>query len=516
MESNRRHELLLLSGIVFFLIGTYVASINNYPFFHSIVEGLSIVISFTVFAIAWNSRKYIEDGYLVVIGIAYLFIGFIDFMHTLAYKGMNVFPEFDANLPTQLWIAARYFESITILVVVWLVGRKKSVNEVKLFIFFTVLTIAINYSIFFSDLFPVCFVEGQGLTPFKRFSEYIIILILGIASVSIIRKRKLFAENIARLILLSIIMTMISELAFTFYIDSYGLSNLIGHYFKIVSFYFIYQAIVVTGIREPYNLIFKELMDKNEKMEILNGQLQKSAEAVEQAVQTKSKYLSVMSHEMRTPLNGILGFTQLIKFTPITEEQLGYVDQITVSANVLRQNIDNILDMEKYLARKMLYIAKPGYLKEILDEKLTFFDGLCKERGLAFHSSINIDNELKVLVDKDKISQLLNNLVSNAVKFTEEGHIDLSITSETKDEGVHVEMQVRDTGIGISEADQKKVFESYVQVGQMQPLKYGGSGLGLSICKEIVSYYDGEIKVKSELNKGTSFYINFWLKEYKE
>jgi len=120
--------------------------------------------------------------------------------------------------------------------------------------------------VFIWKIFPICFVEGVGLTPFKIISEYVISSIL-ILSIIILRKtKKSFDKKIYRYVLISIILTIISEIAFTFYVDNYGISNLIGHYFKLFSFYLIYKAIIVTGIQEPYNIIFREIKQTEEKL----------------------------------------------------------------------------------------------------------------------------------------------------------------------------------------------------------------------------------------------------------
>ncbi len=240
------------------LVSLYFTTFVNYLLFHTLAEIFSIIVACSFFLITWNSKKYIKNPYLLFIGIAYFFIAFLDLLHTLSYKGMPIFTGYDfyAN---QLWIGARYMESMTLLLAFFFLNKNKQFNPELLFLIYTVITAFLVASIFVWQSFPVCFIEGSGLTPFKKISEYIICVILLISMRLLHKKRKLFEGEIYNWMLISMSCTVVSELAFTFYISNYGVSNLIGHYFKIFSFYFIYKAIVKTAIKDPYKIIFKEL-----------------------------------------------------------------------------------------------------------------------------------------------------------------------------------------------------------------------------------------------------------------
>lgn len=254
-EVYRKHYWVFWGILV--LTGIYLTSLHSFLLFHSLAEFFSIVVAFGIFVVAWHSRHLLDNNYLLFLGIAYLFVAAIDAMHTLAYKGMGVFQGYDANLPTQLWILARYVESLSFLFAPLFLNRKLRVNAV-----FSAYAIAIAFllgAIFHGSAFPECFVEGKGLTPFKKVSEYIISLILLGSLVLLVRRRRDFDRLVLIWLVSSIIATIISELAFTFYISVYGLSNLIGHLFKIVSFYLIYKAIIEIGLTRPYHLLWRNL-----------------------------------------------------------------------------------------------------------------------------------------------------------------------------------------------------------------------------------------------------------------
>jgi signal transduction histidine kinase len=243
----------------------YLISLRNYLLFHGLAEVFSILIAFCIFVLAWNTRRMMQNSYLLFLGIAYLFVGAMDLVHTFAYTGMNVFPGTTTNQPTQLWIAARYMESLSLLIAPLFLGRYPRVRYI--FLAYASASLLLIGCIFYWNVFPVCFVEGTGLTPFKKISEYVISLILMGSVVIITRKREHFDSGVLRLLIASIMVTIASELSFTLYAHAYEFFNMVGHYLKIVSFYLIYKAIIETGLRRPYNLLFREL--KQQERELL-------------------------------------------------------------------------------------------------------------------------------------------------------------------------------------------------------------------------------------------------------
>jgi PAS domain S-box-containing protein len=257
------------SGLFFWLFTgallafLYYAHLQSFLLFHVLVEIFSVVVAFAIFMFAWNTRERLSNGSLVLLGAAYLWIGALDLLHTVSYKGMGVLPTSGANAATQLWIAARYLESGTLTVATFLAGRAIRMRRaVMVYAALFGLTVA---AIFAWPVFPDCFIEGQGLTPFKKISEYAIagLLLVGLANLS--TKRKHFASGTYRLLMASILLTIASELLFTFYVSVYGFSNLVGHLCKLGSFWMIYKAIIETGLRAPYDLLFRELASSEKR-----------------------------------------------------------------------------------------------------------------------------------------------------------------------------------------------------------------------------------------------------------
>lgn len=246
------------------LLGLYLSSLHSYLLFHSIAELFSIVVAFGIFVVTWNSRRFLDNSYFLFIGIAFLFIGSMDLVHTMAYKGMGIFPGYDSNLATQLWIAARYMNSISFLVAPLFLGRRPRVSY--LLLGYAIVTSLLLTSIFPWNNFPVCFIDGVGLTPFKQISEYIISTILLGALLLLFKKRTELDKRVLQLLAGAIILTIGSELAFTLYTDVYGIYNLIGHFFKIIAYYLFYKAIIETGLMKPYDLLFRSLKQSQEQL----------------------------------------------------------------------------------------------------------------------------------------------------------------------------------------------------------------------------------------------------------
>lgn len=272
------YPLLILLAIVIL----YIFNIYNYLFYHSLIEIFSILVSFTIFIVAYNSRKYIKNNFFILIGVGYLFIGIIDLIHTLAYKGMGVFSGYGANLPTQLWISARILETSTFFVGFLLMSYDRKIEFKKIFAGYLTIFVLLIISIFYIPVFPDCYVEGSGLTPFKKVSEYLIAVILVIALFLLYKNREKLSRYLYLLLSVSIIFTILSEISFTFYVSVYDFSNMVGHIFKLLSFILIYESLISTGIRQPFSVLFKEIRDKEKKLEEDLERIKKDEERIEE------------------------------------------------------------------------------------------------------------------------------------------------------------------------------------------------------------------------------------------
>lgn len=244
--------------------GAYLVAMRDYLLFHSFAELFVVVIAIAAFLIAWNSRHLFENNYILILAASLFFTAIILVFHILAYKGMSLFADRTANLPTQLWLASRYV-LVTGLIAAPLLARRRR-STTLIIGFFLVITVGLLTAIF-TGRFPTAFDPAAGITVFKFINEYVFVLMFGVSILLIRRIRQLFDTDIYRLIVAAIGALVFTELAFTLYIDPYGVSNLVGHYLQIIALYLFYRALIQTGLVKPFSFILRELKAREVELE---------------------------------------------------------------------------------------------------------------------------------------------------------------------------------------------------------------------------------------------------------
>jgi len=599
--------LSILVGAVIFT-GLYFSSWYNYLLFHSIAEIFSILVAFSIFVIAWNARRLMDNNYFVFIGIAFLFVGLLDLAHTLVYPGMGILPGYGTNEAAQLWIGARYLQSLSLLIAPLFIGRRLRVNW--LLLGYGVVTALLLVSIFYWQNFPICFVEGAGLTTFKVISEYVISLLLLGAIFTMWQKRRQFDANVLRFLFAAIIVTIASELAFTLYQSPYGMANLIGHFLKIVAFYLIYKAIIETGLVKPYNLLFRNLKQSEEQYrdlyeeapnayfsvgvdglikranrsavellgysedelvgrpvadlyadtpngkakaqemfqrflageEIRNEELEmRRADGGEVWInllvrpvrdkegnvvagrsevvnitehrkldQLKDDFIGLVSHELRSPLTVIMGAinTVLSEGDYLSEEETRQLlKDAALESETLSHLLGNLLELSRVQAERLVLHAEAIDVKKVIQDAI---EGV-ERQSSAHRFVVSTPQKLPpVYADPLRLERILYNLLENAVKYSPQGG-EIKVT--VKPDKEQLVIGVSDRGVGISPADQARLFAPFQRLEESRSSGIRGVGLGLLVCQRLVEAHGGRIWVESEPGRGSTFFFTLPLNQ---
>ncbi len=463
---------------VIFLAGLYLSSTYHFLLFHTLAEVFSIVIAYSIFLIAWNARDFTENSYLPILGVVYFFVGSIDLIHTLGYYGMGIFKGYNADFPTQLWIAARYLESISLVIVFFFKIKVKHIASVFMIYVLVFITLVV---LIFWGLFPECYIEGTGLTPFKKISEYIISIFLVVSIIIIIRYRQDMHKTVQKWLIFSLLLTIGSELMFTFYISVYGISNLFGHYLKIASFYFIYKALIETSLRMPYSGLFHKLQESNVRIE-------KSEKELKIALEEKEMLLKEVYHRTKNNMTVISSLLNL------KSGELSDPDLVNILKDASNRIVSMALVQEKLYKSGDLYtISLPEYIKELCDRINESYKSIAKDIELK------IDIEPSMIQTDTAVSMglIINELLSNAYKyaFVDRPNGEISIYYKTIKSG-EKELIIIDNGIGLpADFDITKT-----------------STLGLQLVNlTIIDQLKGTLEIKRE--NGTGFYIKLNIKD---
>ena len=514
MVYNDYHKSLMdpKIWIVPTILSIIVIVLSHYSFlgFHTVAELFTIIISYMMFAFAFSTKEFVKNKCLMFLASGYFWVGSLDLMHTFYVTGIHIFTPGSSHLTIEFWMLARSIEVLLFLGAT--ISTVRQISPMIIFVMTGLVSIIGTFLIldvtWFDEWLPEMFIEGKGLTLYKIIGEYMIITLLGYIIYRVLANKTNSTTSEKALIIVSLIFTILAEISFTVYVNLHDVSAMVGHVFKIYSFWFIFHAIIMSNVKSPYYA----LKESNLNLETTLTELKETEKALRrsQKMDAIGELSGGLAHDFNNMLGIILGNLELAQL----ELKSGTTEQLNERLDAASRSATRSAN----ITTKLLRFATPNpesvtsvninktikSLKDLISKSLT--NRISIEMILA--------NDLwKVEIDEEDFEDSMINLALNAKdSIDDNGRLIIESSNITlngnrnaamKDmlPGDYVEISISDTGRGMSKEIADKIFDPFFTT----KAKNEGTGLGLAMVYGFVQRANGHITVYSEEDIGTTF-----------
>lgn len=602
------------------IAGLIIISTQNLVIFNTVTNLMTIIVASGIFMFSWNSRRFLETGYLFILGVAFMFVSVIKIAHILVIDTNGITLPLPMNTSLQLFTLGRFLESTSFIIAALLI--KKKVKPYTLLSFYAIVTTLFMFGIIFTFTFPAFWTTEAGVTQAWRLSEIIIILLFIISAVLLYFKRSIFRQRSLLQVMGAIGFILISDILFLFNPMKDNFSYALSQIFNLCSFYLLYKAIIEAGLVRPLNFLFENIksnqralkgkkefaeklidiaqtillvLDKNGrvitcnpyleniigyKLEEIRGknwfsnfvleedrkgiikvfqralderkikeliypirtragrarhiewnmrviknsgnqttgvltsgqditahlstkrQLMQYAEQLKGANINKDKFFNIIAHDLRNPLTSIINLGEQLSKDAVLAPRPRIkqsTEKLLSSVNRLANLTENLLRWSRLQTGKLEFHPSNINVFELIMPNIELLTGNAQKKNITI--TTRIPKDLFVFADPTMIDSVVQNLISNAIKFSNEGGI---LEVEAAPAGNFIEVLIKDSGIGMDREKLDSLFKIETQQVTFGTAGEKGTGLGLLLCKELVEKNNGQLFVKSQPSAGTT------------